>query len=131
MSALLALSVCGCSKFLDVNPKGETFDNDMFTSAEGYEDALYGIYSELSAKEDLYGGNLVWMAEVMSQNTTALSDNTFGNLATANWKINGPTSLRKKGLEKCLHGDKPPQQHHPARRERRRERVQALQAVSG
>ena len=77
MSALLALSVCGCSKFLDVNPKGETFDNDMFTSAEGYEDALYGIYSELSAKEDLYGGNLVWMA-------------------TANWKINGPTSLRKK-----------------------------------
>lgn len=96
MSALLALSVCGCSKFLDVNPKGETFDNDMFTSAEGYEDALYGIYSELSAKEDLYGGNLVWMAEVMSQNTTALSDNTFGNLATANWKINGPTSLRKK-----------------------------------
>lgn len=96
MSALLALSVCGCSKFLDVNPKGETFDNDMFTSAEGYEDALYGIYSELSAKEDLYGGNLVWMAEVMSQNTTALSDNTFGNLATANWKINGPTTLRKK-----------------------------------
>ena len=36
-----------CEDFLNVNPKGEVFDQDMFTSAEGYEDALYGIYAEL------------------------------------------------------------------------------------
>ena len=97
----MALALCaalagGCGDFLDVNPKGETFDNDMFTSAEGYEDALYGIYSELSNADDLYGGNMIWLAEVLSQNTTALTDNTYGNLALANWTINGPTLLRKK-----------------------------------
>ncbi len=93
--ALTAVISAGCSKFLDVNPRGETFDNDMFTSAEGYEDALYGIYSELSYNNSLYGGDFIWISEVMSQNTTALTDNTYGNLATANWTINGPTSLRK------------------------------------
>ncbi len=93
--AFTAVITAGCSKFLDVNPRGETFDNDMFTSAEGYEDALYGIYSELSYNNTLYGGDLIWISEVMSQNVTALTDNTYGNLAVANWTINGPTSLRK------------------------------------
>lgn len=88
-----ALSV-GCSSFLDVNPKGETFDADMFNSADGYEDALYGIYSELSVNDVLYGGNLMWMPEAMSQNISAISDYRFGNLAAADWTSNGPTSLR-------------------------------------
>lgn len=94
--ALCAVLAGGCGDFLDVNPKGETFDNDMFTSAEGYEDALYGVYSELSNSDDLYGGNMIWLAEVLSQNTTALTDNTYGNLALANWTVNGPTLLRKE-----------------------------------
>jgi len=85
----------GCSGFLDVNPKGETFDADMFNSAEGYEDAIYGIYSELSLNDALYGGNLMWMPEAMGQNITAVSDYRFGNLAAADWKGTGPTNLRK------------------------------------
>ena len=101
MLTFCTVLAAGCGKFLDVNPKGETFDNDMFTTAEGYEDALYGIYSELSNADNLYGGNMIWAAEVMSQNITALTDNTYGNLALANWTINGPTSLRKKLWSDC------------------------------
>ena len=92
--AVASALAAGCSSFLDVNPKGETFDADMFNTADGYEDALYGIYSELSVNESLYGGNLMWMPEAMSQNVSAISDYKFGNLAAADWTSSGPTSLR-------------------------------------
>jgi len=94
LASLAVSAAVGCSSFLDVNPKGETFDADMFNSGEGYEDAIYGIYSELSVNEALYGGNLVWMPEAMGQNVSAISDYKFGNLAAADWTSSGPASLR-------------------------------------
>ena len=39
--AAAAVFVSGCSKFLDVHPKGEKIN--MFETAEEYEDALYGV----------------------------------------------------------------------------------------
>ncbi len=94
LASLAVSAAVGCSSFLDVNPKGETFDADMFNSGEGYEDAIYGIYSELSVNDALYGGNLVWMPEAMGQNVSAISDYKFGNLAAADWTSSGPASLR-------------------------------------
>lgn len=62
------LMLFGCDKFLDINPKSETVDDDMFASAEGYEDALYGVYASL-AQEDLYGGRMsVLIPELLAQN---------------------------------------------------------------
>ena len=85
----------GCSKFLDVNPKGETFDADMFSSGEGYEDALYGVYAEMATGEYLYGGYYHWLPEVMSGNVTAVGDYKLGNMALADWYTAGPISIRK------------------------------------
>lgn len=95
--AIVSLAcVMGCSKFLDVKPKGEVFDRNMFNSGEGYEDALYGIYSELSNSEPLYATYFILIPEAMSQNMTALSNYVYGNLAIADWESNGPVSAAKK-----------------------------------
>lgn len=91
--ALLLLS--GCKEFLDVNPKGEVFDGDMFTSAEGYEDALYGVYSELASDQYLYAGYFHWIPEACSQNVTCLGDYKLGNMALGDWYTIGPESVRE------------------------------------
>lgn len=43
-----------CSEFLNINPKGEIVNDEMFNSEEGFEDAIYGVYSTLS-QEALFG----------------------------------------------------------------------------
>ena len=93
ISVCLTLSACS---FLDVNPKGETFDKDMFTSGEGYEDALYGVYSELATDENLFGGYYFWLPEIMGGNSTAIGDYKLGNMALLDWNTNGPISIRKE-----------------------------------
>ena len=44
--ALLPL-LGGCEGYLDVNPKSEVTDKKLFSTAEGCEDAIYGIYAEM------------------------------------------------------------------------------------
>ena len=48
-----------CNDFLDVQPKGQLTDDEMFTDITGYEDAMFGIYGKL-ASSNLYGSNLSW-----------------------------------------------------------------------
>lgn len=92
----LGLVMSSCAKFLDVNPKGEVFDGDMFTSAEGVEDALYGVYSELAGTESLWGAYLHWIPEACSQNVLCPGDYKMGNMAAADWMSSGPVSVRKE-----------------------------------
>lgn len=65
---ILAQSIfCSCEDFLNVNPKSEVIDKDMFSTAEGFEDALSGVYASL-VTENLYGSNLGWkIPEALSQ----------------------------------------------------------------
>lgn len=100
-AAALAVIFTGCSGFLDINPKGEIFDKDMFTSAEGYEDAIYGVYSELSNNSVLYGGDLMLIPEMCSQNFTAQGNYIYGNYAIADWTSNGPMGSKKKIWTQC------------------------------
>lgn len=55
--ALLPL-LGGCEAYLDVNPKSEVTDKELYATAEGCEDAIYGIYAEMGADKDLYGRKL-------------------------------------------------------------------------
>lgn len=73
LAAILAVSATGCSNFLDINPKGEVFDKDMFESAEGYEDAVYGIYAELGTESYLYSDYYMWLPEALSCNVRTTS----------------------------------------------------------
>lgn len=90
----LALPLLGCSDFLDVNPKGEVFDKDMFESAEGYEDALYGIYAELGTQKSLYSDYMFWVPETLSINVT-LSDDGMSNMAIGEWSRTHASTIRQ------------------------------------
>lgn len=92
-SAFIAFT--GCAKFLDVNPKGEVFDQDMFSSSEKFADALYGAYNEIASDKNLYAGDIFWVAEIMSGNVSSITDNVYGNIALGNWDNNGPVKFRQ------------------------------------
>ncbi len=70
---LLALASTSCNDFLDVHPKGEKVEDDIFKDSQGFEDAIYGVYGHM-ADNKLYGMDLVWgITEILSQNLS--SDN--------------------------------------------------------
>lgn len=52
ISAMLALT--GCNGWLDVSPNSEKKQDEQFRSADGFKDALTGVYIQLASKE-LYG----------------------------------------------------------------------------
>lgn len=53
----VVMSVTGCKKFLDVTPKSSISETELFSSEEGFQQGLTGIYSQL-ASPTLYGDNL-------------------------------------------------------------------------
>ena len=59
---ILFAIVCGvtftaCDDFLDITPEGQIKGDEMLTSPEGIEDALYGAYSQMRSQM-LYGQEL-------------------------------------------------------------------------
>lgn len=54
---VLMFAAASCNKWLDVRPKDQVKDNEMFSSETGFKEALSGIYGTL-ATETLYGKEL-------------------------------------------------------------------------
>lgn len=50
----LLMSLTSCNKWLDVELDNKIDDNKLFSTAEGFKEALAGIYSEIS-KSNMYG----------------------------------------------------------------------------
>lgn len=64
---LFAPLFTSCDEFLSLKPKAEIVEEEFYKTAEGFEDALYGVYSRLG-ETDLYGQNLSWdMLDVYAQ----------------------------------------------------------------
>jgi len=93
---IAAVMTSGCAKFLNVNPKGETFDEDMFTNEDGWQDALYGVYNEIATNSNLYKGYLQFCPEVMSQNVNCVNYYVLGSLSLGDWYSTGPSGIREK-----------------------------------
>lgn len=67
------LSLSGCSKYLDVEPKSSVAEEQMFASEIGFEQALVGVYSQLS-KQSMYGDRLsLGFVSALAQNYTQSS----------------------------------------------------------
>ncbi len=94
ISALVLTGILSCDKFLDVNPKGEVFDADMYSTAEGYEDALYGIYAQLGTDAYLYKNYLHWLPEVLAVNVST-SDDGLQSMSYGLWTKTTATPIRK------------------------------------
>lgn len=76
VAALTALSLTGCSNWLDVQPADRMTEDQVFSTPEGFRAALYGIYTELLSS-DLYGGALSFeMIEIMAQRYVIKTANT-------------------------------------------------------
>lgn len=69
MFALLlgATMLTSCNDFLDVRPKGEKLEDELFKNADGFESAIYGVYGSLQST-NLYGMEFSWgMTDLMAQ----------------------------------------------------------------
>lgn len=77
----ILLSLGGCSNWLDVSPEDSVDEKDLFSTGEGYRNALNGVYRQMS-QGSMYGQEMSWgMLDVMGQlySSTGLSDyNHYG-----------------------------------------------------
>lgn len=64
---LLAVLLYACEDFLTVRPKSEITENELFSTPEGVEEGIYGVYSTMAA-ENLYGKQISWyVPEILAQ----------------------------------------------------------------
>lgn len=81
---LLCSTFNSCAKFLDINPKAEVVDKDMFSTEQGCEDAVMGLYGELKSI-NLYGERWNWgVFDVLSQDLNA-GEETYQYLKSYNY----------------------------------------------
>ena len=72
---LLLLAIgSGCSDWLDVRPRNEMKEEDMYANEEGFKSALTGAYIQLAA-EELYGRDAsMYIPEMLAQHWTISTD---------------------------------------------------------
>lgn len=74
-----------CKKFLDVQPESDVTKEQLFSTEEGFKEALNGVYTAC-AGGNLYGGNLtVSNLDIMAQNYT-FSDVNYQKIASFQYK---------------------------------------------
>jgi hypothetical protein len=106
-TVIMALCVLntGCKKWLDVQPQGETTQEELFKTQKGFRDALTGAYIRMKS-DNIYGGALMWRdIEYMAINwenpsssyapTTALINGDYTNTVVRGWLDNTYQDLYK------------------------------------
>lgn len=67
MIAVALLTGTGCNDWLDVTPQAQVNADKLFSTPEGFENALYGVYTSLT-QPALYGKNMTWgFMDVLAQ----------------------------------------------------------------
>ncbi|HEX2536293.1 MAG TPA: RagB/SusD family nutrient uptake outer membrane protein [Chitinophagaceae bacterium] len=92
----LTLLFASCKKFLDVQPESDSSLEEMFNTAEGFEEALNGIYLRAS-QGDLYGGELTFgFPDVLSQNYTISFADAWAYRQAAQYNYKDPAFIGRK-----------------------------------
>lgn len=101
---VLSLGLSSCSKWLDLQPESDIDRSVLFTTEEGFKEALLGIYSR-GSKGDLYGKELtIGTLEVLAQNYTITDFDRNRYLQTKNYKYDDADFIsRKDGIWKGLY----------------------------
>ena len=93
LTAGLLLFTTSCEKFLDIVPEGEIKQKDLFKSASGVEDALYGVYAQMR-QTSLYGQELTFgTLDVMAQYLDCYGNTQITELGKFNYKNSNVESL--------------------------------------
>ena len=92
----LLLSACGA--YLDVNPKSEVTDKELFATAEGCEDAIYGIYAEIGGERNgLYGQMLAYKyPDLMTGNFTINQSDDMAYVVQRQWTHDNAIAVAEK-----------------------------------
>ena len=84
--AVAMMAVTSCDDFLDITPDGQVKRDDMLSTAEGIEEALYGAYSQLRSNT-LYGQELSYSyIEVMAQTMDCYGNEAVTALGAYDYK---------------------------------------------
>ena len=59
IACCLLLPLGGCSNRLDVIPEDSVDEKDLFSTGEGYRNALNGVYRQMS-QTSMYGQQMSW-----------------------------------------------------------------------
>lgn len=80
------IAFTSCKKFLDIQPESDVSKEELFTTEEGFKEALNGAYVGL-ASPNLYGGNLtVSNLDIIAQNYQ-FNDGVLQKIATFDYTL--------------------------------------------
>lgn len=85
ITAILLVAMTGCEKWLDVRPESEVGEGDMFSTEQGFMDALYGVYVSMG-KNDLYGGRLPITMDVLGKLFDVRAGNEWEYMMAYNYR---------------------------------------------
>jgi hypothetical protein len=85
---LLMVSLCGCQKFLNVQPKDKVPQEDLFVDEQGFKDALTGVYLGMDNKPNPSTGYGVYTCD-LSMGLMATLGYDYDNVTTSNVGNNG------------------------------------------
>lgn len=94
----LPLLLGGCEAYLDVNPKSEMTDKELFSTAEGCEDAIYGIYAEMGGdRNGLFGQMLSYKyPELMTGNLSISQSDDMAYVVQRQWTHDNAIAVAEK-----------------------------------
>lgn len=85
IAGILLVLMTGCEKWLDVRPESEVGEGDMFSTEQGFMDALYGVYVSMG-KNDLYGGRLPMTMDVLGKLFDVRAGNEWEYMMAYNYR---------------------------------------------
>ena len=89
----LTFAMTSCDEFLDITPDGQVKRDPMLSTAEGIEDAMYGVYSQLR-QQSLYGQELHFSTlEILSQTMWCNGNTGVTAMSKYDWTHSSVKSL--------------------------------------
>ena len=84
-----SFSMFSCNSWLDVQPKTESSRDELFTSQQGFQDALIGVYLQMM-ESSAYGGTLTFdMVDKIASLYTTAPGSTDEKLSLHDWTDSG------------------------------------------
>lgn len=80
ISAVLLMTLSSCDDFLDIYPDGQVKREEILSTTDGIEDALYGVYAQL--REGVLYGQVLTIGdmEILGQNMDCYGNTRYTNL---------------------------------------------------
>ncbi len=92
----IAILGSSCSKWLTVQPESQVSAVDLFSTQEGFEEALNGVYTR-STEADSYGNELTFgFLDVLAQNYSIPGQDYPGYLQTSIYNYTDPNFISRK-----------------------------------